>query len=51
MQNDENDPEIIKDILQVIRSLSLLNNIDVLKYVLMTRNFADVVMNQLKQKP
>ncbi|CAD8144858.1 unnamed protein product [Paramecium pentaurelia] len=50
MQKDENETEIIKDILEVMRSLSQLKNIDLLKYVLMSRNVADIVMNQLKLK-
>ncbi|CAD8144947.1 unnamed protein product [Paramecium octaurelia] len=50
MEMDENETEIIKDILEVIRSLSQLQNTDLLEYVLMSRNFVDIVMNQLKLK-
>ncbi|CAD8056895.1 unnamed protein product [Paramecium sonneborni] len=50
IQKDENETEIVKDILEVIRSLSQLKNTDLLKYVLMSRNVVDIVMNQLKLK-
>ncbi|CAD8059867.1 unnamed protein product [Paramecium sonneborni] len=50
IQKDENETEIIKDILEVIRSLSQLKNPDLLKYVLMSGNVVDIVMNQLKLK-
>ncbi|CAK87973.1 unnamed protein product (macronuclear) [Paramecium tetraurelia] len=50
MQKDENETEIIKDVLEVIISVSQLKNTDLLKYFLMRGKIADIVMNQLKLK-